>query len=66
MECLRCKEEMFTAKLCGDMYETGIYLKNKKKGIFETAKTSSVTCYVCPKCGYVELKADEPKKIRLS
>lgn len=66
MECLRCKEVMFTAKLCGDAYGTGMYLKNKKEGMFATEKTSTVTCYVCPECGYVELKADEPKKIRLN
>ncbi len=66
MECLRCKNEMFTAKLCGDAYGTGMYLKNKKKGMFETEKICGVLCYVCPVCGHIELKADEPKKIRLS
>lgn len=66
MECLRCKNEMFTAQLCGDAYGTGMYLKNKKKGMFESEKTSAVTCYVCPECGYVGLNAAEPKKIRLN
>ncbi|MBQ7944975.1 MAG: hypothetical protein IJ326_13060 [Lachnospiraceae bacterium] len=66
MECLRCKEEMFNAKLCGDAYGTGLFLRSKKKGMFEMAKDSTVSCYVCPECGYVELKADEPKKIRVN
>lgn len=66
MECLRCNAEMFTAKLCGDMAGTGMYLKNKKKGMFESEKTSAVTCYVCPECGYVELRADDPKKINVN
>jgi len=43
----------------------GAYLTNKKKGILESEKQSTVTCYVCPECGYIELYADEPKKLIL-
>ena len=51
MECLRCKEEMITAKLRGDMVGSEVLLTNKKKGILEVEKRSGVECYVCPKCG---------------
>lgn len=57
---------MFTAKLCADTYGIGAYLINKKKGILEKENKSSVTCYVCPKCGYIELKADNPYEINLN
>ena len=65
MDCLRCKEEMFNAKLKGDAVGTVVYLANKKNGIFETEKSSTVSCYVCPKCGYIELHADDAKKLSL-
>ena len=32
MECLKCKNEMITAKLHGDAFATPVYLSNKKKG----------------------------------
>ena len=65
MECLRCKEEMIRANLKGDVVGTAVYVTNKKKGVFETEKRSSVSCYVCPKCGYVELNADNAKQLVL-
>ena len=61
MDCLRCKEEMIKAKLKGDAVGTVVYLTNKKNGIFENEKNSTVSCYVCPKCGYVELNAANAK-----
>ncbi|MBQ6887765.1 MAG: hypothetical protein IJN54_09670 [Lachnospiraceae bacterium] len=65
MECLRCNEKMIQANLRGDAVGTAVYLTNKKKGILETEKRSTVGCYVCPKCGYVELNADNAKKLIL-
>ena len=65
MECLRCKKEMIQANLKGDVMGMNVYLANKKKGIFETEKRSSVTCFVCPDCGYVELNADNAKQLVL-
>lgn len=65
MDCLRCNEEMFNAKLKGDVVGTVVYLTNKKEGIFETERNSTVSCYVCPKCGCIELHADDVKKLRL-
>ncbi len=65
MECMKCKGRMITAKLGGDIYGTGLYLTNKKKGILETAHQSTVSCLVCVECGYIELKADNPKDLIL-
>lgn len=49
MDCLRCKEEMIKAKLKGDAVGTVVYLTNKKNGIFENEKNSTVSCYVSSK-----------------
>lgn len=65
MECIKCKANMFNAKFKADLVGIGAYLTNKKKGILEFEKQSTVTCYVCPECGYIELYADEPKKLIL-
>lgn len=65
MECIKCRTEMITAKFNADMHGLGVYLSNKKKGIFEPEERSSVTCYVCPECGYIELNADSPKNLIL-
>ena len=64
MECMRCKVDMFNAKFKTDVGGNA-YLMNKKKGLLESEKRSTVTCYVCPKCGCIELHADEPTKLRL-
>jgi len=56
---------MFQAKLAADQSGIGVYLTNKKKGWFESEKNSGVTCFVCPNCGYIELKANNPEKLEL-
>lgn len=64
MKCSKCDAEMFNANL----YPTNLYpmvLSNKKKGIWEPEKRCAVLCYVCPKCGYIELYADNPKELKL-
>ena len=65
MECAKCKGKMITAKLSGDTYGIGLELTNKKGGIFETEHKSSVSCFVCTECGYIELKANNPKNLIL-
>lgn len=65
MECLRCKEKMITAKMNTGAYGTPMYLSNKKKGILESEQRSNVTCYVCLKCGHIELNADNPGQLAL-
>ncbi|MBQ9886664.1 MAG: hypothetical protein IJM37_07395 [Lachnospiraceae bacterium] len=63
MNCVKCSVEMSEAKLCGDAFRTGAYLTKKKKGILDTERISTVSCYFCPQCGYIELKADNPKEL---
>ena len=38
MKCMKCKTEMFLAKLCADTVGMGAYLTNKKKGLLESEK----------------------------
>ena len=64
MKCSKCSEEMFHAQLTGNTLYP-VLLTNKKKGFMESEKRSAVLCYVCPKCGYIELYAEEPKKLKI-
>lgn len=64
MKCNKCEAEMFTAKLTGNTLYP-LVLTNKKKGILETEKRCDVLCYVCPDCGYIELYAENPPKLKL-
>lgn len=65
MECGRCQAEMFKASLVGAQL-VELVLVNKKKGIFEREKRSSVSCYVCPGCGHIELVADHPTDLQIN
>jgi predicted nucleic-acid-binding Zn-ribbon protein len=63
MKCVKCDSEMIQAELTGNnMYP--LILKNKKKGIFDSEMRMDVLCYVCPECGYIELYAKDPKKLK--
>lgn len=64
MKCDRCGAELFQAKLAGAPLAE-IVLVNKKKGIFESEKTSRVSCHVCPECGHIELTAENPKGLQI-
>lgn len=65
MKCIKCGEEMFRAQLTDGASLCPVRLTNKKKGFLEPEKRSAVLCYVCPKCGYLELYAEEPQKLKL-
>lgn len=65
MQCLKCKTEMITANLSGDAVGIPIYLSKKKETFLGGEKRTSVSCYVCPECGYIELNADKPKDLIL-
>ena len=65
MECGRCQAEMFKAKMVGAQF-VEILLVNKKKGVFESEKRSTVSCYVCPGCGHIELIADHPAELQMN
>lgn len=62
MECFKCSTTMTTANLVADINCTPPYVF-KKKGFFDSMKRSSVSCYVCPNCGYIELRANEPGQL---
>ncbi|MBD5134434.1 MAG: hypothetical protein HDT39_00515 [Lachnospiraceae bacterium] len=59
MECIKCNTNMKSVTMYGGVMP--VYLEFKKKGILETEKRSMVECYVCPQCGYIELKAKNPE-----
>ena len=55
---------MFNARLTGNILYP-LILTNKKKGLLESEKRCCVLCYVCPECGYIELYAENPKKLKI-
>lgn len=64
MKCDRCAAEMFKVKMVGAQF-VEIQLINKRKGFFENEKRSTVSCYVCSKCGHIELTADHPDDLQI-
>lgn len=63
MKCIKCENEMTKSRLStGPAY---VYAENRTKGLLPTIKRTAVSCYVCSKCGYIELYADSPKDINL-
>ena len=66
MKCGKCGEEMFRAQLTDGASLFSVRLTNKKKGFLESEKRSAVLCCVCPKCGYLELYAEDPKGLKLN
>lgn len=60
MKCLKCESEMKKVKLIGDMSGIPTYLSSKEKGLFNSEVRSAIETYVCPKCGYLEFKAETP------
>jgi len=63
MKCFKCEEVMMQADFISSPYGTRPYLSVKKKGLFESAKLCTVTCRVCPKCGYIEFQANDPSRL---
>jgi len=62
----RNKERKVKCKDCGaettDARIAFADVRKYKKGLFEPDIVSPMTCFVCPKCGRVELYADFPEK----
>ena len=63
MKCGKCEEDMFKAELRG--HYNRVWLRNKEPGLTGIHKTGTVSCHVCPACGYIELYADDPKRLIL-
>ena len=66
IKCTKCENKMYRSQLGNGVPYLQLYLRNKKKGILEDEHTSSVSCYVCSHCGYIELYADDPKGVKLN
>lgn|GEM_PF-397360 len=64
MNCMKCEAKMFTALLEG-FSQFPLFLSKKEKGIFGAEKRTSIKCFVCPVCGYIELRADDPASLRI-
>ena len=54
---------MIQAELTGNNIYP-LILKNKRNGILDSEKRTDVICYVCPECGYIELYAKDPKRLK--
>ncbi|MBQ9460139.1 MAG: hypothetical protein IJU66_09440 [Oscillospiraceae bacterium] len=64
MECVKYKAEMFPARLFRQF--APVYPVSKKPGPLGEEKRGGVSCFACPACGYIELKADDPGALRFS
>ena len=63
IKCLRCENEMVTANLLTYPSWQPI-VQRTRKGILSAPVQSGVKCLVCQKCGYIELSAEEPQKLK--
>ncbi|CEN29937.1 MAG: hypothetical protein ACLUG9_17000 [Paraclostridium sordellii] len=61
MECEICNRKMEKVNLVTGAIAIPPYVCDKKKGVFEYEKRSYVSCYVCTKCGKIQLIADTPE-----
>ena len=57
--CTKCGGEMTRGQL-NFVQVTAV----KGKGFFDGTAQSTVSCYVCPECGYCELYADKYKEFK--
>ena len=63
MTCMKCGMEMKKVNLFG-LPGVDMCISHGVPNWQGMEVRSAVRCYVCPGCGYVELKADEPYKFR--
>jgi rubrerythrin len=63
IKCLRCGTDMVEANFETYMSAQPI-VKRTRKGILSAPVQSGVNCLVCRKCGYIELRATEPHKLK--
>ncbi|EXM39544.1 hypothetical protein [Ruminococcus albus] len=63
IKCLRCGTDMVEANFETYMCSQPI-VKRTRKGILSAPVQSGVNCLVCRKCGYIELRAAEPHKLK--
>ena len=64
IKCHNCDEEMFTATINSEVPASlPVVLYNRGKGFFSSEHKTELLCYVCPKCGHVELYAKDPQRL---
>ncbi|MBQ8966162.1 hypothetical protein [Ruminococcus sp.] len=63
LKCLRCGEEMVTAELLMYLASQPV-VQRTRKGVLSAPVQSATQCYVCRNCGYIELRAKEPHKLK--
>ena len=63
IKCLRCGNEMVEANFLTYM-STQPIVQRTRKGVLSAPVQSAVKCLVCQNCGYIELRATEPKKLK--
>ncbi len=61
MECAKCGAEMKAADMLSGMHQIPVVLSTKKNSVWDSSKVCAAECYVCPQCGYIELKAAKPE-----
>ena len=63
VNCLRCGTEMVEAYFMTYMSSQPI-VQRVRKGALSAPVQSVVKCMVCQNCGYIELRAKEPQKLK--
>lgn len=64
MKCPKCNSEMIKGKIKAGLYNFPLVVTNDDPmGPFGGEKRCSVSPYICIGCGYVELYADDYKKL---
>jgi len=58
--CPNCNASMKKIRMVGDITGMGVYLVNKEKGLLGMERRSNINTFVCPKCGKLELVAENP------
>ena len=64
MKCIKCGETMKSADLQSAISGTIFVAKKVGGDILDPTRQSTIDCFVCPLCGYIELYARNPKKFR--
>ena len=68
MICNNCGEELVQVRIKSGGIKAGggfdLFLAEPtKKGVFQEELRSPVSCYLCKKCGRIELVADSPEEL---
>ena len=63
IKCLRCGTEMVEANFVTYMCSQPI-VQRTRKGVLSAPVQSGTKCMVCQNCGYIELRATEPHKLK--